>query len=148
ALATDAGSGAGSTNGAHGATASATGVERGSTGGGAGPVRTECLDLDSRKGKRPGGYQYMRDRARKPFIFMNAAGMHRDVMTMIHEAGHAFHSMLSAGEPLVEYRHSPIEFAEVASMSMEHLTIPHWGGGTVSGGTASGGTALQSGHGA
>ncbi len=90
-------------------------------------VRTECLDLDTRKGKRPGGYQYVRDRQRRPFIFMNAAGLQRDVMTMIHEAGHAFHSMLCASDPLVDYRHSPIEFAEVASMSMEHLTMPHWG---------------------
>ncbi|MBK7403664.1 MAG: M3 family oligoendopeptidase [Phycisphaerales bacterium] len=87
-----------------------------------------CLDLDSRKGKAPGGYQYMRDRIRKPFIFMNAAGLHRDVETMVHEAGHAFHSQLCRDEPLVAYRHSPIEFAEVASMSMELLTMRHWGG--------------------
>ncbi len=90
---------------------------------------SECLDLDSRKGKRPGGYQYNRARSRRPFIFMNAAGLQRDVMTMVHEAGHAFHSMLCAPEPLADYRHSPTEFAEVASMSMEHLTMPHWGGG-------------------
>jgi oligoendopeptidase F len=89
-------------------------------------LRTDCLDLDSRKGKRPGGYQYMRDRKRTPFIFMNAAGLQRDVMTMLHEAGHAFHSQLCAGDPLVDYRHYPTEFAEVASMSMEHLTMPHW----------------------
>lgn len=87
-----------------------------------------CLDLDSRKGKAPGGYQSMRDRSRKPFIFMNAAGLHRDVETMVHEAGHAFHSMLCVDEPLLHYRHSPLEFAEVASMSMELLTMPHWGG--------------------
>jgi oligoendopeptidase F len=86
-----------------------------------------CLDLDSRRGKAPGGYQYMRDRSRKPFIFMNAAGLQRDVVTMLHEAGHAFHSMLCEGEPLLAYRHAPIEFAEVASMSMELLTMPHWG---------------------
>lgn len=84
------------------------------------------LDLDSRKGKAPGGYQYMRDRMRKPFIFMNAAGLQRDVSTMLHEAGHAFHSMLCTEEPLLAYRSSPIEFAEVASMSMELLTMPHW----------------------
>jgi oligoendopeptidase F len=94
---------------------------RGSKGG-------ACLDLDSRKGKAPGGYQYMRDRTRRPFIFMNAAGLHKDVETMVHEAGHAFHSMLCDGEPLLAYRHSPIEFAEVASMSMELLTMKHWGG--------------------
>jgi oligoendopeptidase F len=86
-----------------------------------------CLDLDSRKGKAPGGYQYNRDRIRQPFIFMNAAGLQRDLETMIHEAGHAFHSMLCRDEPLVHYRHSPIEFAEVASMSMELLAHPHLG---------------------
>jgi oligoendopeptidase F len=84
------------------------------------------LDLDSRKGKAPGGYQYMRDRSRRAFIFMNAAGLHRDVETMVHEAGHAFHSMYCVDEPLVWYRESPIEYAEVASMSMELLTMPYW----------------------
>jgi oligoendopeptidase F len=84
------------------------------------------LDLDSRKGKAPGGYQYMRDRSRRPFIFMNAAGLHGDVRTMVHEAGHAFHSLLCEAEPLLHYRHSPIEFAEVASMTMELLTMPEW----------------------
>jgi oligoendopeptidase F len=87
----------------------------------------DCLDLETRKGKAPGGYQYNRDFSRKPFIFMNAAGLHRDLETMVHEAGHAFHSFLSDHDPLVEYRHSPIEFAEVASMSMELLTYPYLG---------------------
>ncbi len=92
-----------------------------------GPADGALMDLDSRKGKGPGGYQYMRDRVRQPFIFMNAAGLHRDVETMVHEAGHAFHSMMCNDEPLLHYRHSPIEFAEVASMSMELLSMPHWG---------------------
>jgi len=88
---------------------------------------SDCLDLDSRKGKAPGGYQYDRDRRRVPFIFMNAAGMQRDLETMVHEAGHAFHAMLSRDEPLVAYRTHflPIEFAEVASMSMELLAHPY-----------------------
>src|SRR5262249_47472332 len=85
-----------------------------------------CFDLDSRRGKASGGYQYMRDRSRRPFIFMNAAGLQRDVQTMVHEAGHAFHSMLCESEPLVWYRSSPIEFAEVASMTQELLTMPEW----------------------
>jgi oligoendopeptidase F len=84
----------------------------------------DSLDLESRKGKAPGGYQSDRERVRRPFIFMNAAGVMRDVDTMIHEAGHAFHSMLARDEPLVSYRHSPIEFAEVASMSMELIAHP------------------------
>ncbi|MBI1389069.1 MAG: M3 family oligoendopeptidase [bacterium] len=77
------------------------------------------LDLESRKGKAPGGYQYTLDEVRRPFIFMNAAGLHRDVVTLLHEAGHAFHAIASRNQPLVDYRDSPIEFAEVASMSME-----------------------------
>jgi oligoendopeptidase F len=77
------------------------------------------LDLESRKGKAPGGYMSTRDERRRPFIFMNAAGVHRDVETLLHEAGHAFHAFATQHEPLVGYRHSPIEFAEVASMTME-----------------------------
>jgi oligoendopeptidase F len=85
----------------------------------------QSLDLDSRKGKAPGGYQSMLDRQRVPFIFMNAAGMANDVTIMLHEAGHAFHSILAKDEPLLAYRAAPIEFCEVASMSMEMLTMPH-----------------------
>lgn len=83
-----------------------------------------CLDLDSRKGKAPGGYQYQRQHSRTPFIFMNAAGLQRDLETMVHEAGHAFHSILCKNDPILAYRGSPMEFAEVASMSMELLTFP------------------------
>ncbi len=79
------------------------------------------LDLHSRKGKAPGGYQYTLDEVRKPFIFMNAAGSDDDVRVLLHEAGHAFHSLACADQPLVAYRHAPLEFAEVASMSMERL---------------------------
>ncbi len=79
------------------------------------------LDLDNRKGKAPGGYQYTLSEARLPFIFMNAVGQQRDVETMLHEAGHAFHALASRDEPLAAYRDAPIEFCEVASMSMELL---------------------------
>ncbi len=82
------------------------------------------LDLASRKGKAPGGYQASRDRQRKPFIFMNAAGLPRDLDTMVHEAGHAFHYMLCRHDDLVWHRGAPLEFAEVASMSMESLCYP------------------------
>ncbi len=85
----------------------------------------DSLDLESRKGKAPGGYQYHRDRSRQPFIFMNAAGLQRDLETMVHEAGHAFHAMLSEHDPLVHYRHCPLEFAEVASMGMELIAQPY-----------------------
>jgi oligoendopeptidase F len=79
------------------------------------------LDLDNRKGKAPGGYQSTLAEARLPFIFMNAVGVQRDVETLLHEAGHAFHAFATQGEDLYAYRHAPIEFCEVASMSMELL---------------------------
>jgi oligoendopeptidase F len=79
------------------------------------------LDLDNRKGKAPGGYQSTLNEARVPFIFMNAIGLQRDVETLLHEAGHAFHAQATRDEDLYAYRGAPIEFCEVASMSMELL---------------------------
>jgi oligoendopeptidase F len=81
----------------------------------------KLLDLDNRKGKAPGGYQSTLNEARVPFIFMNAVGLQRDVETLLHEAGHAFHAQATRGEDLYAYRGSPIEFCEVASMAMELL---------------------------
>lgn len=83
------------------------------------------LDLDNRKGKAPGGYQCSLNESRLPFIFMNAVGVQRDVETMLHEAGHAFHALATRPEPIYSYRHAPIEFCEVASMSMELLGNEH-----------------------
>ncbi len=81
----------------------------------------KLLDLDNRKGKAPGGYQQTLAEARVPFIFMNAVGLQRDVETILHEAGHAFHALATRDEDLYAYRGAPIEFCEVASMSMELL---------------------------
>jgi oligoendopeptidase F len=81
----------------------------------------KLLDLANRKGKAPGGYQSTLSESRLPFIFMNAVGVQRDVETILHEAGHAFHALATRDEDLYAYRHAPIEFCEVASMSMELL---------------------------
>ncbi len=83
------------------------------------------LDLDNRKGKAPGGYQSTLAESRLPFIFMNAVGLQRDVETILHEAGHAFHALATRSEDLHAYRNPPIEFCEVASMSMELLGNEH-----------------------
>lgn len=84
------------------------------------------LDLDSRKGKQPGGYQISLDESKQPFIFMNAAGSQRDVETLVHEGGHAFHYIAAAhAEPLSFLRSAPMEFCEVASMGMEALASDH-----------------------
>ena len=85
--------------------------------------REKLLDLMSRKGKAPGGYQYSLEDVRLPFIFCNSVGTHGDVQTLLHEGGHAFHSILSRDHELVSYRHAPIEFAETASMSMELMGL-------------------------
>ena len=83
------------------------------------------LDLGSRKGKAPGGYQSSLDELRLPFIFMNAVGRNSDIFVLLHEGGHSFHTFATRNEPLIEYRDAPIEFSEVASMTMEHLAVPY-----------------------
>lgn len=85
-------------------------------------VRGNLLDLENRKGKAPGGYQSTLAESRLPFIFMNAVGVQRDVETLVHEAGHAFHALATRDEDSYFLRGAPIEFCEVASMSMELLT--------------------------
>lgn len=86
-------------------------------------VQRDLLDLMSRKGKAPGGYQYSLEDERVPFIFANAVGLHQDVQTLLHEGGHAFHALLARHHDLLAFRDSPIEFAETASMSMELLGL-------------------------
>ncbi len=85
----------------------------------------ELLDLGSRKGKAPGAYSHQLAELRVPFIFANAVGVDHDVVTMLHECGHSFHTMEARQEPLAFYRHAPMEFCEVASMSMEFLGGDH-----------------------
>jgi oligoendopeptidase F len=84
----------------------------------------ELLDVDRRKGKAPGGYQETLHERRWPFIFLNVPPA-KDVQTILHEAGHAFHALAAREDPLIAYRSAPAEFAEVASMGMELLSAPH-----------------------
>jgi oligoendopeptidase F len=83
------------------------------------------LDLDNRKGKAPGGYCESFDLARRPFIFMNGVGIHDDVLTLLHEGGHAFHVFEIASLPYFSQLMVGLEFAEVASTSMELLGAPY-----------------------
>jgi oligoendopeptidase F len=83
------------------------------------------LDLDNRKGKAPGGYCTYFAVQRRPFIFMNAVGLHEDVQVLLHEAGHAFHAFEASALPYYPQLNSPMEFNEVASMSMELLSAPY-----------------------
>ena len=89
------------------------------------------LDLESRKGKAPGGYQEELSEARLPFIFMNAANRDNDVRTLLHESGHSFHTFLMRKKGLPYFNANanlPLEFAEVASMSMEVMSGEHYEG--------------------
>lgn len=87
----------------------------------------ELLDLESRKGKAPGGYQSTLNERRVPFIFMNAVGRDDDLRILLHEGGHAFHMLAARRDPIAEYRDAPLEFCEVASMGMELLASDHIG---------------------
>jgi oligoendopeptidase F len=88
-------------------------------------IDERLLDLESRKGKAPGGYCETLHFRGRPFIFMNAVGLVDDVMTLLHEAGHAFHAFAAHSLPLIWQRHPGSEAAELASMSMELLAAPH-----------------------
>ena len=94
-------------------------------------VELQLLDLDSRKGKAPGGYQEELAEVRLPFIFMNATGKDDDVRTLLHESGHSFHTFLLSEAKVPFFNagaNMPMEFAEVASMSMEMITGEHYEG--------------------
>ncbi|MBC7652167.1 MAG: M3 family oligoendopeptidase [Deinococcales bacterium] len=99
------------------------------------PFFADCLrkmnelqhfDLESRKGKAPGGYNCPLAESGAPFIFMNAAGQMSDVTTMVHEGGHAIHSFLAHDLALTAFKEYPMEIAEVASMAMELFSMNHW----------------------
>ena len=84
------------------------------------------FDVESRKGKAPGGYNYPLAETGAPFIFMNSANTFRDLTTMVHEGGHAVHTFISADLKLNDFKHVPSEVAELASMSMELISMDKW----------------------
>ncbi len=84
------------------------------------------LDLESRKGKAPGGFNYPLYETGIPFVFMNSVGSLRDLVTMMHEGGHAVHSILTKELELTDFKNLPSEVAELASMSMELISMEHW----------------------
>ncbi|NNM15339.1 MAG: M3 family oligoendopeptidase [Bacteroidia bacterium] len=84
------------------------------------------IDLESRKGKAPGGYNYPLYETGAPFIFMNASGSLRDVVTIVHEGGHAVHSFLTDELELADFKSTPSEVAELASMTMELISLDNW----------------------
>ena len=84
------------------------------------------LDLESRKGKAPGGYNYPLSEIGVPFIFMNATSTLRDLVTIMHEGGHAVHNFLTRDLELNDFKSTPSEVAELASMSMELISMDHW----------------------
>ena len=84
------------------------------------------VDLESRKGKAPGGFNYPLYETGVPFIFMNSSNSLRDLVTIVHEGGHAVHSIVTKDLEYVEFRSTPSEVAELASMSMELISMEHW----------------------
>ena len=88
--------------------------------------QSKRFDLESRKGKAPGGYNYPLYESGLPFIFMNSTNTLRDLVTMVHEGGHALHSIVTKDLEIVDYKSCPSEVAELASMSMELMSMEYW----------------------
>lgn len=89
-------------------------------------AQQDLLDLATRPNKHPGGFMDTFEDSRQPFIFSNSGTTHGDVETLIHESGHAIHALQSRHLEPVDYRSSPLEFAEVASMAMEAMAMEHY----------------------
>ena len=85
----------------------------------------ELFDLDSKHGKRAGGYCTILPQYHAPFIFSNFNGTDADVNVLTHEAGHAFAGFTAAKyQKTPELCHSTSEINEIHSMSMELWTYP------------------------
>lgn len=84
------------------------------------------LDLESKKGKAPGGFNYPLYEIGVPFIYMNAVGTQQDLTTMVHEGGHAIHSFLTKDYKITDFKSCPSEIAELASMAMELMSMEYW----------------------
>ncbi len=84
------------------------------------------IDLASKKGKAPGGFNCSLYEVGVPFVYMNAVGSQQDLTTMVHEGGHAIHSFLTHQLPLSFFKEMPSEVAELASMSMELISMDYW----------------------
>lgn len=82
------------------------------------------MDLESKPGKRVGGYCSYISAYKAPFIFSNFNGTSHDVDVLTHEAGHAFQAYMSRGFSVPEYIHPTLDACEIHSMSMEFFAWP------------------------
>lgn len=84
------------------------------------------LDLETRKGKSPGGFCSPLPVTELSFIFNNASNTQDAVVTLFHEMGHCIHNDFKKQIALSEYKDTPMESSELASMSMELFTMDKW----------------------
>ena len=84
------------------------------------------LDLETRDKKAPGAFSFSLPQSQASFLFMNAASTHDDVITLMHEMGHAVHDKLCSHYPYHFQKNFPMEVAELASMSMELISSAFW----------------------
>lgn len=88
--------------------------------------KNNCLDLENRKGKAPGGFCEYLPASRLSFVFMNLNHTHYDVTTFLHEMGHSIHNECMKQLELQKYLEIPSESAELASMTMELFSMEYW----------------------
>ena len=88
-------------------------------------VKYDLFDLETRPGKRMGGYMTRFPGYKAPFIFSNFNGTSADVKVLTHEAGHAFQGYLAMRSiPVAMLSGSTSEINEIHSMTMEHFAGP------------------------
>ncbi|HLI69612.1 MAG TPA: M3 family oligoendopeptidase, partial [Ktedonobacteraceae bacterium] len=91
-------------------------------------LQEQLFDLGERPNKADGGYNLPLEVRRRPFVFGHVNSI-TDVMPLIfHEMGHAIHVFETIPLPYIHQRKEeavPIEFAEVASTSMEFIGGMH-----------------------
>ena len=91
-------------------------------------VKYHLFDLETRPGKRMGGYMTRFAAYQAPFIFSNFNGTSADVDVLTHEAGHAFQGYLAMRSiPVSMLSGSTAEINEIHSMTMEHFAYPWMG---------------------
>lgn len=88
--------------------------------------KNNMFDVDSRPNKTSGAYNASMPISRTSFMSGNFTGVVHDLVTGVHEGGHAWHAYLMMDLSLTGNEGVPMEMAELASMSMELISHDQW----------------------
>ncbi len=89
-------------------------------------MRQGWMDLAPKSGKPGGGEEWFFPQSGMPYIVANAVGTHANVLTVLHESGHAAHDFISRQhQELIWTGGGPTEFEELAASAMVFLADPY-----------------------